>query len=77
MPPMERSYTLGNPNAIRGNKNNMSLSSADGNYLLSQSSIVSKSIVTRLDLNIFRLCYFKASTIVTHVDDERGCKGGH
>lgn len=53
MPSIEWPYTLGTPVDIGGNKNKISPSKESGKYLTSRTSIVSKSIVVRLDLYLF------------------------
>ena len=66
---------------IGGKKNKISPSREGGKYLTSRTSMLSKSIVIRLDLDLLlNLVNLKASTILECKEDEKmwrgGCGGG-
>ena len=73
---MERPYVLGTLSATGGKRNKMSSLKNDGKYLTSRTSILSKSMDARSNLDFFLTVSFKASTIVNSTDESEGCSGG-
>jgi hypothetical protein len=68
---MKRPCALRTPIITRGRINKTSLSKYGGKYLTSRTSILSKSIVIELDLDLLLdLVNFNALTIFKHEDDK-------
>ena len=77
MSTLERLYVLETSTFIAGKMNITSPSKGGDKYLTSHTSILSKSIAVRLDLDILLdFVIFNASTILKPEDDEEGLRGG-